>query len=318
MESKYFAVGGFACRRLAFDPSSRPTDRTAQHLMPPHSIELRQLRSHHNRSGIADGGSSTLQLDMILAVPLFALFVGVHLLERKHARWAAQRGRNIACFGCMAWPDLPNPTQVHAHSPSLEQTELTAVERIDELPCAEWEDASSVDISCSLCLELFEPGETVTMLACGHQYHKSCITRWLKSRRFQTRRCPLCNADALAHPSLVPLPSSPSSVVGFVGSELSPVAAAAPSPSTQRALRSSAAAAEPPPPAETTANSSSFVSAAATAAAVAAAAAPLRSFAEAWISPGGTRHADGRPSEAAALAEDVPTPAPSNASTLAA
>ena len=279
-------------------------------------MESRRLRNHYNRSS-TDGASSTLKPDMILAVPMFVVFVGVHLLERKHARWAARRGRNIACFGCMAWPDSPNATRVHAQSPTVEQTELTTVERIEELPSAEWESAAHVDVSCCLCLELFERGEIVTRLpACGHQYHQACITRWLKSRRYQTRRCPLCNADALAA-DLLSLPSSPLSVVASFNSEQSPVAA--PSSASARrdqydALPSAAAAAGPP-----ASESPSIVAA--------AAAAPLRSMAEAWVSPGGTLHADRRTEAvaaavaAAADAAVLPTPAMSvthASSTLAA
>lgn len=46
------------------------------------------------------------------------------------------------------------------------------------------------ETTCPICIEPFEDGETVSVLACGHAYKPRCIRDWLKKES----RCPLCNA----------------------------------------------------------------------------------------------------------------------------
>ena len=51
--------------------------------------------------------------------------------------------------------------------------------------------------ACVVCLEAFAPGETLRRLLCGHEFHSSCIDRWLlKTDRGVLRKrlasCPLC------------------------------------------------------------------------------------------------------------------------------
>ena len=45
---------------------------------------------------------------------------------------------------------------------------------------------------CTLCLEPYAAGQTLTTLPCGHQFHASCIETWLIHP--QSRTCPLCRA----------------------------------------------------------------------------------------------------------------------------
>lgn len=46
---------------------------------------------------------------------------------------------------------------------------------------------------CTICLDVPEPGEMVTTLACCHWYHRECIREWLS----HSRLCPLCKASAV-------------------------------------------------------------------------------------------------------------------------
>lgn len=59
-----------------------------------------------------------------------------------------------------------------------------------ELPLVKYgEDLGSDPADeCCICLELFEGGEIVNKLACGHFFHKDCIYSWLRGHNY----CPLC------------------------------------------------------------------------------------------------------------------------------
>lgn len=46
--------------------------------------------------------------------------------------------------------------------------------------------------SCPICLELFETGDTLRTLRCGHELHTACVDPWLLGR---SGRCPVCRAD---------------------------------------------------------------------------------------------------------------------------
>lgn len=145
-------------------------------------------------------------LEIFLMVLLLVAFVGGHFVERAHAQREYRQGRHVACFGCIV---LAHPASARLQAPNLQQAEAEAaiLAAIDSLPCASWSelegDSSHGDVqSCALCLEVFQQGCLVTQLpTCGHRFHKLCVVRWLKSRRFETRRCPLCNTDPLGLPS---------------------------------------------------------------------------------------------------------------------
>lgn len=51
------------------------------------------------------------------------------------------------------------------------------------------------DQTCAICLEALRAGQTVLTLRCKHDYHRSCILKWLKS--CETPACPCCKAPAL-------------------------------------------------------------------------------------------------------------------------
>lgn len=62
-------------------------------------------------------------------------------------------------------------------------------------------DSDDDDGMCAICLEEFETGEEVRLLACSHLYHRHCIDPWLQS---SSNCCPLCKREV---PNLPPPPS---------------------------------------------------------------------------------------------------------------
>lgn len=88
---------------------------------------------------------------------------------------------------------------------------------LDQLPCrrASKSDAKS-DATCAICLEDFRANQSVTTLPCKHEYHKSCILKWLKSCDAPT--CPTCKAPVLGAPSPEHCPGVSSSAGGVVSS----------------------------------------------------------------------------------------------------
>ena len=57
------------------------------------------------------------------------------------------------------------------------------------------EDIIENNIICSICLSLFEKGDTVNKLKCGHLFHDECITTWLTNDNMGT--CPNCRKSIL-------------------------------------------------------------------------------------------------------------------------
>ena len=47
--------------------------------------------------------------------------------------------------------------------------------------------------TCSICTDLYEQSENVSVLNCGHIYHPKCIKEWGKYKQ----ACPLCNTEIL-------------------------------------------------------------------------------------------------------------------------
>ncbi|EYU42321.1 hypothetical protein MIMGU_mgv1a0068872mg, partial [Erythranthe guttata] len=45
---------------------------------------------------------------------------------------------------------------------------------------------------CYICLSDYEEGDKLRVLPCNHEYHVSCIDKWLKE---VNRVCPLCRHD---------------------------------------------------------------------------------------------------------------------------
>jgi len=69
---------------------------------------------------------------------------------------------------------------------------------IDQLPShrvTKSELASKEEPTCAICLEAIRPQQSVTTLPCKHEYHRQCISKWLKST--EAASCPQCKAPAL-------------------------------------------------------------------------------------------------------------------------
>ena len=49
---------------------------------------------------------------------------------------------------------------------------------------------------CSICLEVLKGSLGITTLACNHDFHSTCIYKWVKEKDFENR-CPECRADLL-------------------------------------------------------------------------------------------------------------------------
>ncbi|CAF0903832.1 unnamed protein product [Adineta steineri] len=61
-------------------------------------------------------------------------------------------------------------------------------------------DGESVS-ECSICLESYRSGQEVSILACSHEYHSSCIGEWM----LKNRSCPMCRKDIHNQPQFVTL-----------------------------------------------------------------------------------------------------------------
>ncbi|XP_051976501.1 E3 ubiquitin-protein ligase RNF128-like [Xyrauchen texanus] len=47
--------------------------------------------------------------------------------------------------------------------------------------------------TCAVCIELYKPGDVLSILTCNHYFHNSCIEPWL----LEHRTCPMCKCDIL-------------------------------------------------------------------------------------------------------------------------
>ena len=58
---------------------------------------------------------------------------------------------------------------------------------VNDLPVLKIE--TSVNESCSICLERFKLDDMINKLNCNHMYHKECLDSWI-----QNNNCPLCRS----------------------------------------------------------------------------------------------------------------------------
>ena len=45
-----------------------------------------------------------------------------------------------------------------------------------------------INCECIICLNQYDIGQSMTLLKCGHIYHKSCLESW-----FKKKKCSLCD-----------------------------------------------------------------------------------------------------------------------------
>lgn len=68
---------------------------------------------------------------------------------------------------------------------------------------------------CAICIEPYKLCETLRILPCGHEFHKSCIDPWL----LEHRTCPMCKMDILKHYGFV-FTGSQESILQVDGDEI--------------------------------------------------------------------------------------------------
>lgn len=61
---------------------------------------------------------------------------------------------------------------------------------INRLPSYKITDGGK-ELSCSICLDALNAGDTARILPCLHQFHKDCVDTWLSD----TSLCPVCKHD---------------------------------------------------------------------------------------------------------------------------
>ena len=52
-------------------------------------------------------------------------------------------------------------------------------------------DTKLFNYECIICLNEIDRGQSLTLLKCGHIYHKSCLEMWF----YKKRVCPLCDIE---------------------------------------------------------------------------------------------------------------------------
>jgi len=67
-----------------------------------------------------------------------------------------------------------------------------SAERVEELPSVSYEVFQGG--SCSVCITPFEKHDVVASLPCRHNFHRTCISKWLAECK---RTCPLCAREAV-------------------------------------------------------------------------------------------------------------------------
>ncbi|XP_010481610.1 PREDICTED: uncharacterized protein LOC104760389 [Camelina sativa] len=68
---------------------------------------------------------------------------------------------------------------------------------VDLLPTKIYTKSQSEDPSqCYICLVEYEEADTIRTLPCRHEFHKTCVDKWLKEIH---RVCPLCRGDICRH-----------------------------------------------------------------------------------------------------------------------
>ena len=47
-------------------------------------------------------------------------------------------------------------------------------------------------VGCTICLQYFEPGDTIVTLTCRHEYHQKCLDEWHANTLSQHGLMPTC------------------------------------------------------------------------------------------------------------------------------
>ena len=60
-----------------------------------------------------------------------------------------------------------------------------------DVTCQPYDTTNTEYDSCSICTDIYDKKEDVTVLNCGHIYHPNCIKEWGKYKP----NCPICKTD---------------------------------------------------------------------------------------------------------------------------
>lgn len=76
-----------------------------------------------------------------------------------------------------------------------ERWAMVAKERIQKLPLVKFSfdqnseaDENDCSSKCLVCQFIYEEGENLRVLPCGHRFHAECVDQWLTKKSF----CPYC------------------------------------------------------------------------------------------------------------------------------
>jgi len=95
----------------------------------------------------------------------------------------------LICFHHILLPPLPNHHQnVFMRNAGVSEEVLHALPRFAFEGETQMPDR---DPTCAICLDEFKPSDEVSTLPCGHHFHYSEISQWLRDKR----TCPLCNQE---------------------------------------------------------------------------------------------------------------------------
>ncbi|GFP81549.1 E3 ubiquitin-protein ligase rnf181 [Phtheirospermum japonicum] len=89
---------------------------------------------------------------------------------------------SVSCIG-----SVPAPNEV------VDSLPLKIFSKLNRSPCDE-------TAQCYICLVEYDDGESVRILPCQHEFHRSCVDKWLKE--IHSRVCPLCRGDICRPDSL--------------------------------------------------------------------------------------------------------------------
>ncbi|CAF3352662.1 unnamed protein product [Rotaria socialis] len=90
--------------------------------------------------------------------------------------------------------------KVHVNLPSRLNPSSSVTICLSPSPSPTLSNGESIS-ECSICLESYRSGQEVSILACSHEYHSSCIGEWM----LKNRSCPMCRKDIHNQPQFVTL-----------------------------------------------------------------------------------------------------------------
>ncbi|KAG0463657.1 hypothetical protein HPP92_019726 [Vanilla planifolia] len=127
-----------------------------------------------------------------------------------HSRWAMEEATTVGRYDTPFIFDQHRDMRLDVDSMSYEEL-LALGERIGNvstglsedniarclcltrLSWCQKQDEEEEERTCVICLEEYEDGQSIGMLGCRHEFHGSCIKKWLHIKN----SCPVCKAAAL-------------------------------------------------------------------------------------------------------------------------